>query len=283
MDNSLIVRGGQLARMSWRRCGDCWRPIPIGAGIGSRASCAGSGTGAASLAKSRTWPHARCCSSWRNRGGWRCLRAGAIRPTGCQIRLLQHPTDPITGSLSGLQPLQIQELSQQPEARPVFDSLLHQYHYLGYTSAVGQNVKYLVRGPAGAGFGLRPVWRGSLEDAGAGCLHWLDGGPTPGSSGSGGEQQPVFDFALGGRAGTGQPHFGPSGPAHRGGLAGALRPSGGPVGDVCGTGPVPRQLLSGGQLDWHGSDARAHPAGSPAPLQAPVKDVWSISERSLCQ
>ncbi len=62
-----------------------------------------------------------------------------------QIRLLQHPTDPITGSLSGLQPLQIQELSQQPEARPVFDSLLHQYHYLGYTSAVGQNVKYLVR------------------------------------------------------------------------------------------------------------------------------------------
>jgi hypothetical protein len=62
-----------------------------------------------------------------------------------QIRPLQHPTDPITGSLSELQPLQIQELSRQPEAGPVFDSLLHQYHYLGYTSAVGQNIKYLVR------------------------------------------------------------------------------------------------------------------------------------------
>jgi hypothetical protein len=62
-----------------------------------------------------------------------------------KIRPLQHPTDPITGSLSGLQPLQIQELSRQPEAGPVFDSLLHQYHYLGYTGAVGQNVKYLVR------------------------------------------------------------------------------------------------------------------------------------------
>jgi hypothetical protein len=61
------------------------------------------------------------------------------------IRLLQHPTDPITGSLSELQPLQIQELSRQPEAQPVFDSLLRQYHYLGYTGAVGQNVKYLVR------------------------------------------------------------------------------------------------------------------------------------------
>jgi len=62
-----------------------------------------------------------------------------------QIRLLDHPTDLITGALRGLQPLQIQELSQQPEAQPVFDSLLHQYHYLGYTSAVGQNVQYLVR------------------------------------------------------------------------------------------------------------------------------------------
>lgn len=62
-----------------------------------------------------------------------------------QIRRLPHPTDPIVGCLSELQPLQIQELSGQPEARPLFDWLLHQYHYLGYTSAVGQNVQYLVR------------------------------------------------------------------------------------------------------------------------------------------
>ncbi len=62
-----------------------------------------------------------------------------------QIRRLPHPTDPIVGCLSQLQPLQIQELSGQPEARPLFDWLLHQYHYLGYTSAVGQNVQYLVR------------------------------------------------------------------------------------------------------------------------------------------
>jgi len=61
-----------------------------------------------------------------------------------QIRPLPHPTDPIIGSLSQLQPLHIQELSRRPEALPLFDWLLHQYHYLGYTSAVGQNVKYLV-------------------------------------------------------------------------------------------------------------------------------------------
>ena len=47
-----------------------------------------------------------------------------------QIQPLRHPTDPITGSLSELQPLQIQELSQQPEAQPIFDSLLHQYQGL---------------------------------------------------------------------------------------------------------------------------------------------------------
>jgi hypothetical protein len=81
--------------------------------------------------------------------GWVALparrRLSPNRMRHKQIRPLQHPTDPITGSLSELQPLQIQELSQQPEAQPVFDWLLHQYHYLGYTSAVGQNVKYLVR------------------------------------------------------------------------------------------------------------------------------------------
>jgi hypothetical protein len=62
-----------------------------------------------------------------------------------QIRRLAHPTDPITGALGELQPLQILELSRSPAVGPVFDSLLQQHHYLSYTSAVGQNVKYLVR------------------------------------------------------------------------------------------------------------------------------------------
>ncbi len=73
----------------------------------------------------------------------RCLSPNRMRHK--QIRRLAHPSAPITGSLRELQPLQILELSREPEAGPVFDSLLHQHHYLGYTSAVGQNVKYLVR------------------------------------------------------------------------------------------------------------------------------------------
>ena len=57
--------------------------------------------------------------------GWVALparrRLSPNRMRHKQIRRLPHPTD------------------------PVFDSLLHQYHYLGYTGPVGQNVKYLVR------------------------------------------------------------------------------------------------------------------------------------------
>jgi hypothetical protein len=81
--------------------------------------------------------------------GWVALparrRLSPNRMRHKRIRRLPHPTDPIRGCLSELQPLQIQELSRQSEARPLFDWLLHQYHYLGYTSAVGQNIQYLVR------------------------------------------------------------------------------------------------------------------------------------------
>ena len=62
-----------------------------------------------------------------------------------QVRCLAHPTEPVCGPLSELVPLQFHECSQQPEELPVFESLLHQYHYLGYTSPVGHNLKYLVR------------------------------------------------------------------------------------------------------------------------------------------
>ena len=97
----------------------------------------------------------------------RCLSPNRMRHK--QIRPLQHSTDLITGSLSELQPLQIQELSRQPEAQPVFDSLLHQYHYLGYTSAVVQNLKYLVRDRQGRDlacvlFGAA-AWKTRVRDA----------------------------------------------------------------------------------------------------------------------
>jgi hypothetical protein len=74
-----------------------------------------------------------------------CRRPSPNRMRHKQIQKLAHRTEPISGALRALQPLQFLELSQAPELGPVFDSLLQQYHYLSYTSPVGQNLRYLVR------------------------------------------------------------------------------------------------------------------------------------------
>jgi len=52
----------------------------------------------------------------------------------------------ITEPLNSLLPLRIVEVSTSSEAgqRPLFESLLHQHHYLGYRSTVGENLQYLV-------------------------------------------------------------------------------------------------------------------------------------------
>jgi hypothetical protein len=62
-----------------------------------------------------------------------------------QVRPVEHGREPITGRLAQVAPLDIQELSQAPEGLPLYEWLLHQYHYLSYASPVGLNLKYLVR------------------------------------------------------------------------------------------------------------------------------------------
>lgn len=83
---------------------------------------------------------------------------------------------PVEEALSALQPLRIQELSEDPADQPLFESLLHHHHYLGYTSSVGMNLKYLVRDRQG-----RPVacalfgsaaWRCAARD------QWLGWDPA---------------------------------------------------------------------------------------------------------
>ncbi len=59
---------------------------------------------------------------------------------------------PLFGEPSAvLRSLVITEVSTGPEAtqRPVFDSLLHHYHYLGHRSTVGENLQYLVKDEQG--------------------------------------------------------------------------------------------------------------------------------------
>jgi hypothetical protein len=53
------------------------------------------------------------------------------------------PPTPLEGSLREIGPLAI-ELVRRTSHEPLFNNLLEQHHYLGYTRAVGEHLKYLV-------------------------------------------------------------------------------------------------------------------------------------------
>ena len=63
------------------------------------------------------------------------------RPDGQMT--LDFDTEQIEGRLSDLQPIRIQPVTQASDGR-LFRRLLQQYHYLGYSGPVGENLKYLV-------------------------------------------------------------------------------------------------------------------------------------------
>ena len=52
-------------------------------------------------------------------------------------------TQPLAVSLAQIQPLVIQQVRRGPD-EGLFNSLLQQYHYLGYSQPVGEHLKYLV-------------------------------------------------------------------------------------------------------------------------------------------
>jgi hypothetical protein len=73
-------------------------------------------------------------------------RASPNRMLHKQVRPVAHaPPQPIHDPLGQLRPLEILELSQRPDQLPLYEWLLHHYHYLSYASPVGLNLKYLVR------------------------------------------------------------------------------------------------------------------------------------------
>ncbi len=52
-------------------------------------------------------------------------------------------TTPLRGALGVIRPLTFCQVRRTPD-EPLFNSLLEQYHYLGYTQPVGEHLKYLV-------------------------------------------------------------------------------------------------------------------------------------------
>ena len=55
-----------------------------------------------------------------------------------------HTKDLITSDLKNIQPIKIINVKKGSEYQKVFDCLLNEYHYLGYKTSVGENMKYLV-------------------------------------------------------------------------------------------------------------------------------------------
>ena len=55
-------------------------------------------------------------------------------------------TTPITGLLSALQPIELQQVRRSGD-ESLFNSLMEQYHYLGYEQPVGEHLKYLAWAP----------------------------------------------------------------------------------------------------------------------------------------
>jgi hypothetical protein len=108
-----------------------------------------------------------------------CMQLPRKRQTAAsrmrQKRLIpiEHATESLNTPLSELMPLEVQELSQCPYGLPLFDWLLHRYHYLSYVSAVGLNLKYLIRDRQGRPLSCllfgSAAWQCAVRDGFIGC------------------------------------------------------------------------------------------------------------------
>lgn len=94
-------------------------------------------------------------------------RQGAItlpackRPSTSHLRRRTQPevplvdTTPLVGSLDDVKPLSI-VIARGTPYEPVYKGLIHNYHYLGYTTPVGEHVEYM-----------------AFSGGRAGRVHWL--------------------------------------------------------------------------------------------------------------
>jgi hypothetical protein len=165
------------------------------------------------------------------------------RPIPCARRNGRDPVDidrtPVVGGLRTLQPLEFRQVRRTAQ-EPLFNRLLQQYHYLGYTQPVGEHLKYLVLRAAAhrlPGPLHRLVPRGPQEEH---PVHRL--------------QPSLPDSAVGGRSPSGLSPPGPHGPEAGAGLGTDLRTSGLVPGDLRGSSAIPGHVLPGGQLDLPGTN-----------------------------
>lgn len=71
-------------------------------------------------------------------------RIPVSRMTQRKIQTVPHDSSAIEASLKALQPLKIINVLPRTEHEALYTYLLATYHYLSYTSSVGENMKYLI-------------------------------------------------------------------------------------------------------------------------------------------
>jgi len=65
------------------------------------------------------------------------------RRKSTQTTLEFHHPEPVNIPLSELAPVELRQVRRTPEEK-LFNNLIRQYHYLGYTQPVGEHLKYLI-------------------------------------------------------------------------------------------------------------------------------------------
>ena len=88
------------------------------------------------------------------------------------VKKIDVDTTPVISKLAAIEPVTV-KMIRHTKLEPLYDSLVHQYHYLGYTQIVGNHLKYM----AFPGIGPLHVLDGAL-------LHGLF---NPGKNLSGGQ------------------------------------------------------------------------------------------------
>lgn len=188
-----------------------WRPPPSGsrsvqAMIGLQGRC----LGASDLKQIRQWVaehpdwsryrlSQELCAAWNWRNGVGQLKDMAARTLLLKLAQrgwvrLPPPRGPsphrhrlrsaaprrwdqqtVTARLADLRPLQVQEVSREPEARAEVKAALATFHYLGYRLPVGENLQYAVRDGGGRLLAVlvwgAAAWKCAPRD------HWIGWGP----------------------------------------------------------------------------------------------------------
>lgn len=72
-------------------------------------------------------------------------RPPPVRMAKQHSRRFRHDTTPVETLLAALRPLKVIKIDPRHAYEELFGCLLSSYHYLGYTSTVGENMKYLVQ------------------------------------------------------------------------------------------------------------------------------------------